>query len=318
VASIPSMELRARGSRWGRSRLVSETTLARATSALLWLLILLAAFGGVGALLRSTSASGTAEATANPAEDIGGAQWVATGFAERYVSTYLLAGSEAGALVPFLGYTPELPASAKPATVAAPVRSIDITEVDDDYWSVTVAVGPPGHEGFWQVAVDARGPGPVAVGLPAAVAAPPATERIAIDVTMGPVPADDPAVETVTGFLAAYLCGQGDLSRYLRPGLTMHAADPPVCSEAQLSRWGSREDESGRQTVVVDALLSSGEGEPEWRTTYTTALALRDGRWEVAELLPAPPRDEDQEAPEATEETVTEAVTEGVTEEDNP
>ena len=79
----------------------------------------------------------------------------------------------------------------------------------------------------------------------------------------------------------------------LRPGLDLTPTTPPVCTELTLTRWGTRVDDPDHQTVVVDAALGAGEGTPTWHATYAAALARRDGRWEIAELLPAAPRDGD-------------------------
>lgn len=275
-----------------QSRPTSEATLARAASIVLWGLVILAGLGGLSALVRTTSSS-TTEDTAEPTTASDDGRWVAAGFAERYVGAYLLAGSDGSSLSTYLGYEPELPGTARPAAVAAPVRTVEVTSAGDDYWSVVVAVGPPGQEWFWRAAIDATGDAPVAVGLPAAVAAPPEVERVDLDVNLGPVPAEDAAADTVGGFLAAYLCGSGELSRYLSPGVELTATNPPMCTGIELNRWGSRSDSDGRQTVVVDATLGSGEGQPVWQATYAVELARRDGRWEVAELLSAPPRDGD-------------------------
>lgn len=275
-----------------QSRPASEATLARAASIALWGLVILAGFGGLSALIRTTSSTSTDDDPA-PTTAADDGRWVAAGFAERYVGAYLLAGSDSGPLAAYLGYEPELPATARPAAVAAPVRAVEVTSAGEDYWSVVVAVGPPGQEWFWRAAVDASGDGPVAVGLPAAVAAPPEVERVDIDVNLGPVPAEDAAADTVGGFLAAYLCGTGELSRYLSPGVDLAPTNPAICSEVELDRWGSRTESDSHQTVVVDATLGSGDGNPVWSATYAMELARRDGRWEVAELLPAPPRDED-------------------------
>jgi hypothetical protein len=66
-----------------------------------------------------------------------------------------------------------------------------------------------------------------------------------------------------------------------------------VCSELEISRWGATSDEEGHQTVVVDVQLDTG---PNARiATYSAAMTRRDGRWEIAELLPAPPRESDQD-----------------------
>ena len=169
--TIPDAGRRTRRPRELRRLPFSDVTVARGSAALLWLLVLLAALGGVMALLRPNSSSNEPPAAAEDTEAVPGESAViASSFAERYVTAYLEAGNEGDVLTPFLGYAPELPATAKEVDLAAPVRAIDITKADTDYWSVIVAVGWTGQERFWQVAVDLRDGVPNAVGLPAAVA----------------------------------------------------------------------------------------------------------------------------------------------------
>jgi hypothetical protein len=274
---------------------LSDATLTRAAAALLWVLIVVAAAGGVYAWARSPSGS-TEEAS--PADGAGMSDdsvWAATGFAERYVSAFLLAGPDGRSLAPFLGYSPELPPTQQPSAVVAPARVVGVEGTGDQYWAVTVAVGPPGQERYWRAAVDTTGSQPVAVGLPAAVPGPPAeVDRTELAVNLVQPPTDDPVAETVTGFLGAYLCGQGDLSRYLRPGLMLTAADPAVCNQVELVRWGSSGEDEAR-IVVAEVQLVSGADEAAvaQQSMYAARMAQRDGRWEVAELLPAPPRQQD-------------------------
>lgn len=284
--------------RWGPTASLSDALVARASAVLLWVLIVLAALGGLFAWTRS----GDDAAPASTTSDDGAATeaaWVAAGFAERYVGAYLLAGSDGAQLAPFLGYRPELPPTQQPSEVVAPARAVDVRPAGEDYWSVTIAVGPPRQERFWRTAVDTHSGQPVAVGLPAAVAGPPTeVQRADLAVTLTQPPADDPVAETVTGFLSAYLCGAGDLSRYLRPGLELAPANPAVCTSVEVSRWGTTSDEGDARTVVVEALLVTGTGNTATmqQSTYAADLVRRDGRWEVAELLPAPPREQDEDA----------------------
>jgi hypothetical protein len=282
--------------RWGPTASLPDTVVARASAVLLWVLVVLAALGGLFAWLRSDGDA----APATRSSDAGGvteAAWMAAGFAERYVSSYLLAGSDGASLSPFLGYRPELPPTQRPAEVAAPARAVDVRAAGEDYWAITVSVGPPGQERFWRTAVDTQHGHSVAVGLPSAVAGPPAeVQRADLAVTLTQPPADDPVAETMTGFLTAYLCGTGDLARYLRPDLELTAANPAVCTTVELSRWGTTSNEGDDRTVVVEALLVSGTGDAAsvQQSTYAVDMVRRDGRWEVAELLPAPPREQDE------------------------
>jgi hypothetical protein len=276
--------------RWAPS--ISDVTLTRLASVLLWFLIFLAALGGLRALTSSSGGGGDAApaAIADSAES----RLTASGFAERYVTAYLQAGRDGATLVPFLGYTPELPGTAQATELAIPVRSVEVVEAADGYWAVTVASGTPGQERFWRAAIEVDDDlTAVAVGLPSAVAGPKPAERTDLAVTMTPPALDDPLVDTVTGFLSSYLCGQGDLSRYLSPGTELTAVDPAVCNELEITRWGATGDEEGHQTVVVDVQL--GTGANARIATYSAAMTRRDGRWEIAELLPAPPRESDQD-----------------------
>lgn len=299
--TIPDSGRQMRRPRQPRRLPVSDVTVARGSAALLWLLVLLAALGGLAALLRPSASDDTPATVGDDPDAVPGeSAVVASGFAERYVTAYLEAGSEGDVLSPFLGYTPELPATAEPVDLAAPVRAVDITKADTDYWSVTVAVGWTGQEHFWRVAVDLRDDVANAVGLPTAVAGPPEPERSALDVNMGQPALNDPEVKTVTEFLGAYLCGQGELARYLSPGLKLKAADPKVCSTVEVIRWGVVDDGGTGETVVFDALLdgdtaaNADSGVTPRVATYTLLLSSRDGRWEVTDLLPAPPlKDQD-------------------------
>ena len=304
--TIPETGRKEGRSREARRLPLSDVTVARGSAALLWFLIFLAALGGLAAWMRPTASPAEPETvTGDPDAATGQAVVAAGGFAERYVTAYLEAGNEGEVLAPFLGYTPTLPATATATELQAPVRAVDITKADTDYLSVVVAVGWTGQERFWQVAVDLRDGPANAVGLPAAVAGPAIPERSSLDVNMGQPALDDPVVESVTGFLGAYLCGQGELSRYLSPGVSITAADPKVCSEIEVIRWGIvDDDDEDVQTVVLDALLDGGPpaddaaagdttGPSPRVATYTLLLTSRDGRWEITELLPAPPLDDD-------------------------
>lgn len=299
---------------------ISDATISRVSAAVLWVLVILAAYGGITAWLGSGSSSGVDVSAPLPG-DVPDGRWAAAGFAERYVTAYLMAGSDGSTLAPYLGYSPELPATANADATVGPVRTVEVTRADDnrrDYWSVTVAVGEPsGTEGqstsaldagteaeadpgtprgetFWQVGIDTSEGQPVASGLPAPVAGPPEPDRAPVAVSLNQPSTNDPAVESVQGFLAAYLCGAADLDRYLHPEAMLRPVSPPVCQQVQVSRWGSApvpgtggEGAEARQTVVAEVVLDSGSRAR--RATYGLTLAQRDGRWEVAELLPAPP-----------------------------
>ena len=277
---------------------LSEPTVARLGAALLWVLVVIAAFAGIAAFVRNPADSGGAAATSGESAAAAEARWQATALAERYVSAFLLAGNDGSSLAQFLGYTPDLPANSVADDIVAPARAISVRPAGEDYWSVTVAIGPPGQERFWRAAVDTHGHLPVAVGLPAAVAGPYAVESTDLAVNLGEPPTGDTRIDTVNGFLGAYLCASGDLGRYLAPGVVMAAASPAVCSEMEIRRWGAENVDDSHQTVVVEALLYENETGADDATPrqamYTLSLAERDGRWEIADMPLGPPREEDE------------------------
>jgi hypothetical protein len=352
----------------GPGRRLSDATVARLGATLLWVLVIVAAYGGINAWLRPSSSASADQAVAAPGDVIDG-RWAAAGFAERYVAAYLSAGSEGAALTPYLGYAPELPTTAEPAATSEPLRVVEVVRGHDqhvDYWSVTVAAGerdpatlesPESDEGadtssegteggegeggeaeddqsggsaagesFWQVAVDTSGDQPVAVGLPALVSGPPAPEQIDLALSLRRPPRDEPMVESVEGFLAAYLCGGSDLDRYVHPdyvdpayevptggaagtdesdaqdsGSPLSPADPPVCEEVVVERWAdaparqvastaTSDAAATRRTVIAEVTFDAGSDAR--RAMQALTLAERDGRWEVAALLPAPPIEE--------------------------
>lgn len=317
----------------------SDATVSRIGATVLWVLVILAAYGGITALLGSGTDDAAAGAPSAPSTPTDG-RWTAAGLAERYVTAYLLA-SNGEELAPFLGYNPELPVVLEPVGQVGEVRTVSVAATDSstgqaigepdgtdgtgaeaasgtdgessdatpgpetDYWSVTVAVTDQHRvddgddrvitESFWQVAVDTSGDQPVAVGLPAPVAAPATAEQADPAISLNEPSPDDPQVDSVEGFLAAYLCGAPDLDRYLQPGAELQPADPPICSRAEVLRWGVDteigEADAGAQIALAEVALT--QGQRTHQATYSFMLAERDGRWEVADLLPAPPLEQE-------------------------
>lgn len=265
---------------------LGEERRARLVAGALWALVGVAAISGIAAFVRPVPPPASGGPAGPEPGEVTSASWAAAGFAERFVAAYL-AASDGGELEEFLGYSPELRPSVDDGARSAPpvVRAVAVEPLGGGYWAVTVAAGA----GWWRVGVT-EASGWVASGLPAPVAGPAAaTERVDLSVPlMETPPADDTAVDTMAGFLAAYACGAGELSRYLRPGVVVAAVEPAVCTEVELTRWGAAPGASeSAQTVVVDAVLDPRESA---RTvTYVAELSMRGGRWEIAGLLAAPP-----------------------------
>ncbi|MFC8796250.1 hypothetical protein ACFT2C_00830 [Promicromonospora sp. NPDC057138] len=208
------------------------------------------------------------------------------------------------------------------------IRDSKVAQVEpaeDDVWSVTVGVdvaepapgstpapsgtGKAGEEAevplvwvrrYFQVPVlvdrtDTEYSGPelavTALALPAPVPGPAAAEPPDLDYpeTISPTSA---AGQSAAGFLAALVAGDGEISRYLRPGTSISAITPaPYSAVAVTGIKGSHEvtedpaDDAGTHALIT-AELTRLDGN---KTTaqYVLTLRGRDGRWEVAGLEPA-------------------------------
>jgi len=277
-----------------RPAVVSDETRMRAASAGLWALVSLAAVGGVTALLRPPPDAPETPSTGAPADSVTDA-WAAASFGERFVIAYLAAGPGSDVdLSAFMADSPALPATGPAEPLDGPVAAVGVEQIDAGYWAVTVAAGQPGHERFWQVGVRRDAGRLVATALPTPTAGPAVADRpeLLVDVAEVP-PVGDPAVDTFAGWVRAYACGQGDASLYLAPGVELAPISPPLCSEAELTTWGSVAAGDGRRHVVAEVVL---DPDPQARrVTFAAVLAERAGRWEITELLPAPALADDGE-----------------------
>lgn len=195
---------------------------------------------------------------------------------------------------------------------------------EDGVWSVTVGVDvaepapgstpPPagqaeGEEAdvplvwvrrYFQVPVlvertETRYSGPelavAALALPAPVPGPAAAEPPDLDYPETISPTSE-AGQSVSGFLAAMVAGDGEISRYLRPGTTISAIVPaPYAGVAVTGIKGSHElSESPADGDGTHALttveLTRLDGQ-KTTSQYVLTLVARDGRWEVAGVEPA-------------------------------
>jgi hypothetical protein len=147
---------------------------------------------------------------------------------------------------------------------------------------------------FYAVGVETTPEGQLlALGAPAVVAAPEAPVAAPLAVTEFETPStpeQQVVAETLRGFFAAYLTGQGEIELFTSPTAAISAIQPPVAGSVAVGRlgWGpvpGLDDGDLRLVrVEVDAARATGRE----RFEYWLVAALRDGRWEVAQLLPAP------------------------------
>ena len=208
------------------------------------------------------------------------------------------------------------------------VRAVAGQELDDGYWTVTVAARvtdvapePPSEDEevdeedepvaqTWYVEVGIVGEvanGLAAIATPAIMPTPPPVSdewrRTGEDATTPD--AGNPVVEAVQGFLEAVLTGSGDPSRYTAPGLDVEALDPAPFTDVRVIEMALEDLDAGEVSAWVQAQVTTESGAHQM-VAYEFVAVPRVNRWEIIEFwgspseiegpAPAPP-------PEATEDT---------------
>lgn len=269
----------------------------RAMSVGLWVLVGLAALGGLKGLLASP-AHAAAPAPKPPAPTTG-----PQGFAELFVATYLGAGQGTeDVLQPFCGQTPELRDVRPGVLYVARTATLDARSAGERYWSVTVAADvlstaadgyhPVGTR-FYQVGVAGSPDGGFVVPdcMPTQVPAPLVARAPDLEAgTLEDPNPDDAVAEAVTRFAAAFLTGNGELVRYVAPNANLRAIQPAPFTTVRLSGLAALvlPGPDKAEQVVAQLRATDGAGRVTF-LQYALELAQRSGRWEVRSLLPAPP-----------------------------
>ena len=251
----------------------------------------------VSALRHRVEAVGQQAVVELPADSAG-----AEGFAELFIAEFLKAGegTPAEALAASLDVlSPE--GMEEGLWVASRTVSLGAREVAPGYFAVTVAAEvlasdadsvaqptwTPVGTFFYTVGVTESGSGWAAVGLPALVAAPPTGSAPELLVRrMDGLREVAGLEEAVTRFLVAYLTGEGELARYTAPGSPLLAVQPAPFVAVEMIEAGSVAGADGSRQVVV-LVAGTDEADRTQVLQYALVAAERDGRWEVAELLPA-------------------------------
>jgi hypothetical protein len=287
-----------------RRRRINPIIPIRALQVLLWLLVV---SGPVAALVVSAQLSAlsgrldvvqTATSAADPPAYTAGVE----GFAELFIAAYLDAGE--GSSTGLDGFVDggALDGVEAGSRSAVGTTSLGAKEVAPGYFAVTVAVNLIAHTTgsdptltpqsvgtiFYSVGVAETDSGWTVVGLPSLV---PAPNRVsAPDVLVGRLDGiGDPGLGDMVGrFLSAYLTGDGDLTRYLAPSSPILPVQPSPFTAVDVLRSGMAEDRRGHSVVTVVARATDDAGRVQL-LEFWLAVSQRDGRWEVAEVLPAPP-----------------------------
>ncbi|WP_285480234.1 conjugal transfer protein [Amycolatopsis sp. NBRC 101858] len=226
------------------------------------------------------------------------------GWAEMYVRSWLSATRDDSA-----GLETFYPAGATiqraPGT-QVPIDTAVISTVSEaGSWSVVVIADvlrlqPDGKRKAsllcTQVAVTGAAGAYVATALPAPVACPSTggAVELAYDEVADPT---GPIAQSVSGFLVAYLAGQGQLDRFISPGASLAPPTPAPFAGMRLNELRTHEKfEPGQAArppdgTVVHTLVHAWGVDAAGQTTpvdYPLALVARAGRWEISRIDPAP------------------------------
>lgn len=262
-----------------------------AVTVLLWLLVGVAAVGGLAGLLRPAPTRAVEPAAvAEPELNVG-----AVGMAEWAVRAAIGAGSrDAAGRVVAVPADRTIGATDADEVVVLSASTIDGRLVDESYWAVTVAADvqlgdAPTMSWFFEVGVAVTADGPVVVSDPALVPPPPAAQgRVELAGTLRAPDLADPVVETTASFLAALLSGDPAVGRWTAPGVELAPAvvsgifDRITVERAAVTRI---DDHARRVLVTVTARTAT---DASLRLVYEVTVAAREGRWEITSLSGAP------------------------------
>lgn len=280
----------------------------RVVTAGLWFLLVLGPVLSLMALQRSgASADVESGPEQSAAEQESGASVGPAGFAARFVATWLSAGrGEEDQVRPYYPAVTTIPR--EPATQqAASATVVEALQVQPGYWQVTTAaelIARPDTAAGWSslgtqcfmvgVLVSEYAGRPTsytASALPALVGCPPAGATPAVDYGQDIPVLDGPLVQTIGQFLAAYLTGVGELSRYTAPTVELAPVTPAPYAQVTVTGLRAATELTWDVSAVppdgtvldvlitVDALPAGGGLD---QLTYALSVLARDGRWELA------------------------------------
>jgi hypothetical protein len=313
----------ARSERWGQR----QPLRTRALATLLWLLLAVAAGGGLLAILqamRPAAAAPTSATKTNAVADPG-----AGAFGALFLQAWLPAGrGTERTLARFMPAVPDLTAVVPGTLVATGTTPVSVQPVPGPggaatpgYWSVTVAATVAAVKGdgsltqlglrYYQIPVASCGvaggpacpagtssPGYSAVAAPALVAGP-GTYGSAGAAPGQTVTVTSAAGDTIARYLSAYLAGDGELARYCPtctplPAPVMTHVDVTAITatgdpnQIQAAQGASPPTEGSQLTVLVTARGVDTAGVVQ-TLSYPLQMVVRAGQWTVTGVTAAPP-----------------------------
>lgn len=272
----------------------------RRDNAVIAVLAVLAVLGGGHAIFSFLFDKPAPDTSGQQAVTIVGRGQLAGTFAQEFVVTYLSSNDgQKERLAEFVADSSRLrlPKTGRQVTDSA-VVFVRRTDVQGglDIWTVTVSVrlggsgNTAGARQFYRVAVSLTEGRLRALGLPAVVTPPGRGLDLATTYTTT-CPADAPVTTVASGFLAAYLTGSGDITRYIAQGSGITALTPPPYTKADLAVVMADETncgKSGSKIRVLASVTPSAAGAEVAALEYPLTMINNGGQWQVQTMDQVP------------------------------
>ncbi|MFE3445381.1 conjugal transfer protein [Nocardia sp. NPDC059180] len=272
----------------------------RRDNAMIAVLAVLAVLGGGHAIFSFLFDKPAPDNRGQEAVSIVGRAQLAGTFAQEFVVTYLSAGDgQKERLAEFVGDPSrlQLPKTGRQVTDPA-VVFVRRTDVQGglDVWTVTVSVrlggtaNAAGARQFYRVAVSLTDGKLRALGLPGAVTPPGRGLDLATTYNTT-CPADAPVHPVASGFLAAYLTGSGDITRYIAQASGITALTPPPFTKVGIASVTADETncgKSGSQIRVLASVTPTAAGGEVAVLEYPLTMINNGGQWQVQTMDQVP------------------------------
>jgi hypothetical protein len=274
-------------------RVVEANLISKGLSALLVVCLVCGPAGVLLAVGSSSSAGPTVKAVRSSVDVDTPAR--AGDYAIRVVSSWAAATTEDSAALTELVTDSSPLSQSKTATALTNPRVASIKKTGKS-WAVTVAATVGGVDRYFHVPVQAVDDSLTALALPAPVAGPQVGDTPGNDYSVT-VSSSAPLTKTVTEFLAAYVAGQGDLTRYIARGVDLLPITPALGSAVELDELRAQNSDDvdleidpadgNRVRVLVTATITLAPSQ-SLQATYALTVTGSAGRWEISALDDAP------------------------------
>lgn len=276
----------------------------KAGRAAAWLVVVASPLATVGGLVALRQG-----APENPAVPTAAGMKVGPqGWADMYVRSWLsVSRDDTAGLAAFY---PDGMRSEREVGSQIPVATATVSAVSPapGEWSVVVAAklltlqpdgSRPAKITCEQVSLVGAGSSYVATSLPAPVACPATAPPPALAYG-SPADLTGPIGQSVTGFLTAYLAGQGQIDRYVSPGSNVAPVIPVPFASLRLQDLRTREmfepgqaarPLDGTQIHVLARVRCFDATGQSTLADYPLTLTARSGRWELTRIDPIPLRE---------------------------